>query len=156
MSYFGTMYLDKEMVVNGGYVLIEGEDFATKANDALATLTGKTDAALLSALTSANASATTSAAIKESTVTDLNLKQWLFSDERTANQAAVVNNTSGKGAYVAVFVEKQEAWYSAAKSGVVSERMTEWVDGLTAKYTANEKALNRVGDPTPETSTTAP
>lgn len=150
------MYLDTEKVVNGGYVLFEGDGFATKANDALATLTGKTDAALLSALTAAKSSATTSAAIKESTVTDLNLKQWLFSDERTANQAAVVNNTSGKGAYVAVFVEKQEAWYSAAKSGVVSERMTEWVDGLTAKYTTNEKALNRVGDPTPETSTAAP
>ncbi len=149
------MYLDKEMVVNGGYVLIEGDDFATKANDALATLTGKTDAALLSGLTAVNTSATTSASIKESTVTDLNLKQWLFSEERTANQAAVVNNTSGKGAYVAVFVEKQEAWYSAAKSGFVTERMEGWVDELTAKYTPNEKALNRIGDPTPETSTNA-
>lgn len=147
------MYLDKEMVVNGGYVLIDGNDFATNANNALATLTGKTDSALLSALTSAKSTATTSTAIKESTVTDLNLKQWLFSDERTANQAAVVNNTSGNGAYVAVFVEKQEAWYSAAKSGVVSERMQAWTDGLSAKYTPNEKALNRIGDPTPETTT---
>ena len=149
------MYLDTEKVVNGGYVLFEGDDFATAANNALATLTGKTDAELLSALTAAKSSATTSASIKESTVTDLNLKQWLFSDERTANQAAVVNNTSGKGAYVAVFVEKQEAWYSAAKSGYVSEQMQSWVDGLTAKYTPNEKALNRIGDPTPESTTTA-
>ena len=149
------MYLDTEMVVNGGYVLIEGDDFTTQANTALATLTGKTDSALLSALTDANASATTSEAIKESTVTDTNLKAWFFSDERTANQSAVVNNTSGSGAYVAVFVEKQEAWYSAAKSGLVTEQMEEWVDSLTANYTVNEKALNKIGDPTPEAVTTA-
>lgn len=149
------MYLDTEKVVNGGYVLFEGDDFTGKANSALATLTGKTDAALLSALTAANSSATTSASIKESTVTDANLKAWLFSDERTANQSAVINNTSGKGAYVAVFVEKQEAWYSAAKSGRVTEQMEQWVDALTANYTVNEKALNKIGEPTPEAVTTA-
>lgn len=149
------MYLDTEKVVNGGYVLMDGEGFAAAANDALATLTGKTDAALLEALTAVKTSATTSASIKESTVTDANLKAWLFSEERTANQSAVINNTTGNGAYVAVFVEKQEAWYSAAKSGYVTEQMEKWVDSLTANYTANEKALNRIGDPTPETVTTA-
>lgn len=146
------MYLDTEKVVNGGYVLIDDEGFADIANNALATLTGKTDTTLLNALTAADSSATTSAAIKESTVTDANLKAWLFSEDRTANQSAVINNTSGTGAYVAVFVEKQEAWYSAAKSGFVTEQMENWVDGLTANYTVNEKALNRIGEPTPETT----
>lgn len=149
------MYLDTEKVINGGYVLFEGDDFANKANNALATLTGKTDTALLEALTTANSSATTSASIKESTVTDANLKAWLFSDERAANQSAVINNASGSGAYVAVFVEKQEAWYSSAKSSYVTEQMEQWVDSLTANYTVNEKALNKIGEPTPETVTTA-
>jgi len=136
-------------------VLFEGDDFANKANNALATLTGKTDTALLEALTTANSSATTSASIKESTVTDANLQAWLFSDERTANQSAVIDNASGTGAYVAVFVEKQEAWYSTAKSSYVTEQMEQWVDLLTANYTVNEKALNKIGEPTPETETTA-
>ena len=147
------MYLDKEAVVNGGYVLFDDKGFAEAANNALQTLANKTHAELTNALKALDSSATVSAAIKESSVTDTKLKEWFFSDARVANESAVITNTSGSGAYVAVFVEDGEAWYSTAKSNYVSEQLQNWMDGLAAQYTPNEKALNRIGEPSTETNT---
>ena len=148
------MYLDKETVVNGGYVLFSDKNFAEAANNALQTLANKTNAELTNALQALNSSATVSSTIKESSVTDTKLKEWLFSDARVANESAVVPNTSGSGAYVAVFVEDGEAWYSTAKSNYVNEQLQGWMDGLAAQYTPNEKALNRIGEPSTETNAT--
>ena len=147
------MYLDKEAVVNGGYVLFDDKGFAEAANNALQTLANKTHAELTNALKALDSSATVSATIKASSVTDAKLKEWFFSDARVANESAVITNTSGSGAYVAVFVEDGEAWYSTAKSNYVSDQLQTWMDGLAAQYTPNEKALNRIGEPSTETNT---
>lgn len=148
------MYLDTEIVVNGGYVLFDDAGFAETANNAVQSLANKTHTALTSALSALDSSATVSTAIKESSISDTKLKEWFFSEERGDNEIAVVNNTSGSGAYVAVIVDANKAWYNKAFAALVDDRMSDWIDEISAKYTVNEKALDRIGDATVDTTAT--
>ncbi len=152
------LYLDTESVVNGGYLLYTDKEHAAAAEAGKATLEGKKYTDLvnaMSALSSNNTSATTSTAIKAESVTDENLKEWLFSDEREANTSAVFASKDGKGTYVAMFIEKTEAWKASAKSSHVSTELTEWVKELSESYTPSERVLNKLGEPTTTVETTA-
>ncbi|MBE6553440.1 MAG: hypothetical protein E7666_03760 [Ruminococcaceae bacterium] len=150
------LYLDTEVVVKGGYLKFSKDDFAKLANDALNTIKDKTDLDLLNALSALDSTnAKVSTAIKEDTVKTLDeeLHKWLFSADRKANDSAVITAKDGKSAYVAVFSEKAELWASTAKTNYVTEQLKEWADGLAEKYTASESVLNKLGQPTPEETT---
>ncbi|MBR3893925.1 MAG: hypothetical protein IKJ35_02135 [Clostridia bacterium] len=148
-----TMYLDTSKVVYGGYYLYSSSNHATDAETAKNNLAGKTNAALASALSSLGG--TSSYTLLESSITDANLKAWLFSADRKANEVAVVKNTTGTGSYVAVFVESGEAWHNNAKNAYVSEQMQNWVDGLAKDYRVNERAVAKLGEPSTTVATTA-
>ena len=150
------MYLDTEIVVKGGYLEFTESTYAEDANEALNTLKDKTDVELLNALSALDSTASVSTELKKSDVLDAdeNLHNWLFSDDRNANDTAVVTAKDGKSAYVAVFSEKAELWASTAKSNYVTEKVEEWVDSLTEKYTPNEKVLDKLGEPTTTAETT--
>ncbi len=152
------LYLDTESVVNGGYLLFSGTDHAAAAEAGKATLEGKKYTDLvnaLSALSSNNTTPTTSNSIKVDSLTDDNLKAWLFSADREANTYDVFESKDGKGTYVAVFVEKAEAWQASAKSSYVNEELTEWVEELSESYTPSERILNKLGEPTTTAETAA-
>jgi hypothetical protein len=153
------LYLDTELVVKGGYLKYSKDDFATLAADALDTIKDKTDLDLLNALSALDSSnAVVSTAIKEETVKALDeeLHKWLFSDERKANDTAVVTAKDGKSAFVAVFSEKAEEWASVAKTDYVTDLLKDWTNDLCKDYSANESILNKLGQPTPtEEATTA-
>ena len=150
------LYLDTAKVVKGGYLSFTESTFADDAKAALDTIKGKTDLELLNALSALDSAATVSTALKIADVTakDQNLSDWLFSDERQANDTAVVTSKDGKSAYVAVFSEKAEQWASTAKTNYVTEKLQEWADALAEKYTPNEKGLNKLGEPTTTVDTT--
>ncbi len=147
------LYLDTELVVKGGYLEYSKDDFAKLAADALDTIKDKTDLDLLNALSALDSTnAVVSTAIKEETVKALDeeLHKWLFSDDRKANDTAVVTAKDGKSAFVVVFSEKAEQWASVAKTNYVTEQLKDWADGLAEKYTVNESNLNKLGQPTPD------
>lgn len=143
------MYIETEEVVKGGYLKFDKKTFAQDAKDALETLKGKTNLDLLNAL-AALGDATTKTALHDHDVesTDEALSDWLFSEDREANDIAVVTAKDGKSAYVAVYVEKLQQWQSDAKTAYVTEQLKEWINGLTAAYTPNEKVLDKLGEPT--------
>lgn len=150
------LYLDTEKVVKGGYLEYSKDDFAKLAADALDTLKDKTDLDLLNALSALDSTnAVVSTAIKEDTVKALDeeLHKWLFSDDRKANETAVVTAKDGKSAFVVVFSEKAEEWASVAKTNYVTEQLKDWADTLAEQYTVNESNLNKLGQPTPEETT---
>ncbi len=146
------MYLDEHTVVNGGYYLISDAGHESTAAQAVIQLQGKTGVALEQALAELKSSATISTFAKEA-ITDANLKTWMFSDARTDDECGAITNASGKGTYVAIHLEKLLSWQAAAKDDLVDEKVDTWVAGLVEAggYTANEKALDKIG----ETSTTA-
>ena len=151
------MYLDKTITVNGGHLLFSGKDGVVNAEAAKAGLVGKTYAELLNALESTEntSSPTISTAITEDSISDTNLKNWLFSDERQPNDVAVVNAASGStSAYLAVYIGKGETWKNTAASDLVNDKVTNWIADLTKDYSASEKVLNKIGKPTPETTAT--
>ena len=147
MATDSPMYLDTETVVGGGYYQYTTEKHAEEAKDALNTLKDKTNVDLLNALSTLG-STNASNSIRESSVTEKAVKEWLFSADRTANEVTTVTSEDGKSTYVVAFTEKMTAWESSAKSGYVSEKVDEWRDGLTKDYTAKEKVLAKFGEPT--------
>ncbi len=162
MATDSMLYLDTKVVVSGGYYLFNKEDYAAEAQKALETLGDKTEVELLSALTAINSAATTSTAFPEdeSDVAEdqkmkAEVKEWLFSPDRTPNSVATFSNAEGNGTYVAVFIEKATAWEISAKSGFVSEKLDEWMKGLASEYSVREKTLAKLGEPTTEAATTA-
>ena len=147
------MHIDTELYVNGGYLSFTKED-STAAQALAESLAGKTGEDLKTALSTKSTSAVTSESISPASVTDENLKAWLFSADRKANDYTVLDNAAGTSKYVAVYLGSEEAWKLSAISGATSARVTEHVAGFTANYTVRERALARVGQPTPETTTT--
>ena len=149
------MALDETVVFHGGYLLNNGEGYSEKANTNKTSLEGKTYAELINALVNMGGTTSQSSAIKESAISDANLKAWFTSADRKANEVAVVENASNNGAYVAAFVGKMPAWESAAKINYVKKQLSDWVDGLKSEYTVNEKALDKIGAPSTTVETTA-
>ena len=145
----GTIKKDTEAVIRGGYVAFGS---TAEAEAALEKLSGLTGYALLNALSDLGSDATVSNLIRESAV-DGALKTWLFSDTRAANDAAVVKVLSDDGSeetvYVAVFVQKLEAWESTARSNYASDSTADWLDGVVESngYAVSEKALKKVKNP---------
>lgn len=147
----GTMKKDTEKVVRGGYVSFDSQ---SDAEQALSSLSGLQGYALLNALAELNSNAVTSDQIRESSV-EGELKNWLFSDARVANEAAVVTVTTedegetSTAYYVAVFVQGMEAWESTARTNYASESVGNWIDGVISEkgYAISEKALKRVKNP---------
>ena len=141
------MYLDTETVVGGGYYEYTSKTHADEAKNALETLKNKTNVDLLNAL-SALGSTNASGSIRESSVTEKAVKEWLFSADRTANEVATVTADDGESTFVVAFTEKMTAWESSAKSAYVSEKVQDWMDNLSKNYTAKEKVLAKFGEPT--------
>ena len=83
------------------------------------------------------------------------IKEWLFSADRTANEVTTITAEDGKSTYVVVFTEKMAAWESAAKSAYVSDKVETWMDDLSKNYTAKEKVLAKLGEPTTTAAETA-
>ena len=147
------MYLDTATVVGGGYYKYTTEQHAEEAKNALETLQGKTNVDLINALSTLG-STNASSSIRESSVSDEEAKEWLFSADRVANEIATITAEDGKSTYVIAFTEKMMAWQSAAKSSYVSEKVESWMDELAKEYTVNEKVLDKFGEPTTTTETT--
>lgn len=147
------MHIDTELYVNGGYLSFKTAD-AEKATAAFNSLEGKTGTAMTDALAAASSSAVVSESISPASVTDEKLNEWLFSADRKANDKILLDNAAGDGKYVAVYQSSQEAWKLSATSGATSERLGDHVESFSKNYTFKDKALAKLGEPTPETSTT--
>ncbi len=150
------MYLETDLLVNGAYLKLSGENLATEVDKTLQALQGKTGRDMVNALSLYNAATTVSDSISKSTAdaSDTKLGDWFFSADRAANDVETITSTDGKSAFIAIYLDKAETWKVNAKNGYVSEQMNAWMKALAADYTANEKALNRIGQPTPEEETT--
>ena len=151
------LYLEDEDVVDGGYIVFDDDEFATDAQEALNTIKENTDLDLIDALYAFNNNATISAAIKESTAkaADEKLAEWLFAEERTKDDIAVITAKDEERAYVAVFNEKTLLWKTQAKAGHVAQELKAWADELAKDYAPNEKALKKLGSPTPTTESSS-
>lgn len=154
MASDSPMYLDTETVVGGGYYQYTTEKHAEEAKNALDTLKDKTNVDLLNALSTLG-STNTSSSLRESSVSVEAIKEWLFSADRTANEVTTITAEDGKSTYVVVFTEKMAAWESAAKSAYVSDKVETWMDDLSKNYTAKEKVLAKLGEPTTTAAETA-
>lgn len=151
------MYLETDLVVDGAYVKLTGENLDTQVQQTLAALQGKTGRDLVNALSLHNAATTVSNSIAKGTAdaSDVKLGEWLFAAERISGEHATITSTDGKSAFIAIYLGKTETWKANAKNGYVSEQLDAWLEALSADYTPNEKALNKVGTPTPEKETTS-
>ncbi|MBO5293639.1 MAG: hypothetical protein J6B71_00090 [Clostridia bacterium] len=146
------MYLDTNKVVYGAYYLFSSSTHAADAEAAKAELAGKTYAALANGISALGGTSTYT--MTEASLTDANLKTWMFSADRKANDVAVIANAAGTGSYIAAFVETNENWYNTAKNSYVTDKLDKWMDGLAANYTVNEKALDRIGEASTDTVAT--
>ncbi|MBR2019545.1 MAG: hypothetical protein IKA05_04025 [Clostridia bacterium] len=151
------LYLQEEEVVEGGYLVFDDDEFATDAQEALNAIKDNTDLDLIDALYAFNNSATISSAIKESTAkaADEKLAEWLFSDDRAKDDIAVITAKDEESAYVAVFTQKLKLWESNSKAGYVAQELEAWAEELAKDYTPNEKALKKLGTPTPTTESSS-
>lgn len=157
------LYLDKSIVINGGYLAF---DSVEKANEAAELLKGKTGAELskaMSKLTSdqKNTTPNTSNAYTRSTLDGVHkdLGAWFYDEARTANEIAViwVKDASGKvtGTYLVFHIESAETWARSARNSLLSKEITSWIEKASADYTVNEKKLAKLGEASTTAVTTA-
>ena len=157
------LYLDKSIVINGGYLAF---DSVEKANEAAELLKGKTGAELskaMSKLTSdqKNTTPNTSNAYTRSTLDGVHkdLGAWFYDEARTANEIAViwVKDASGKvtGTYLVFHIESAETWARSARNSLLSKEITSWIEKASADYTVNEKKLSKLGEASTTAVTTA-
>jgi len=161
------MYLDSEVTVNGAYVSFngkdtEGNDAKTQAQNLIAKLQGKTNAEALYILkneASASNPTISTSITKSSLASSSELQKWFYDDARTPNSIELIETKSSM-VYVAIFIEKRPAWESSVKESLVTDQMTKWLEEAKAGYSADESVLDKLGEPTPETTapetTTAP
>jgi hypothetical protein len=157
------LHLDTDDLVNGGYYVYP--ESATKpAQDYVDSFEGLSGQALINALQKIGVSES-STSVNKATVSetifrddlDENLADWLFSDERKANESKVIEGKDGK-TYIAVYLSKTVAWKNSGKQYYVADQVSTWIAGLASEYTVNERVLDRIGKPAPqiETSATTP
>ncbi|MBQ8344824.1 MAG: hypothetical protein IJY42_00990 [Clostridia bacterium] len=163
------MYLNEELVVKGGFLeFADNEDnemnYEEAAQKALEALKDKSELEIYAEMNTLGYATISSELTKE----DLeeihaDLAAWFFDDARKAGETAIVkvlHKAEEEGeedinsAYVVVFSEKVEQWKSAAKVDKVTQMMEEWADGLTESYEPNQKALDKLGEPTTTTEAT--
>ena len=151
---------DTTKTVYGAYQQFETEKEAQKA---LKKISGKTGFELLDLFTSFKhveevteyvsgghypgyveiTSPTIGVDLEDSSVSDKNLKEWLFGN-RNAYDTAVIAAEDGKSYYLVVFASTEEAWTRSARSGWVDEAFTEHMKTLVESYTINESAMEKI------------
>lgn len=158
------MKLDTESLIDGGYLIFDGDDHATAAQNFLNSLSGLAIDAIAEKL-QAESDATVSETISEDSVTAEELSTWLFSAERASGDTALIpvadtapdDDTENESCtYVAFYRGSQPSWKASAKSGYTSETLQDWVDELISQYELT--GMKRIKDRNPvetETSTTA-
>jgi len=158
------MYLDESISINGGYLHFygtndEGLTAYQQAEQARAKLQDKSYAELISAFNSLATGDMISTPTVSSTITKetinayVDLQKWFFDTNHEPNSVAIVGTEGKSQISLAIFIDKDVTWKNLAKEGVVDERVTEWIAGLTAGYTVNTDALDSIGAPTPEQTT---
>lgn len=152
------MKLDTDPLVNGGYLMFEGDDYENQANAFLAELAGLTGDAL-SEKFSANDDSVISETLSEDSVTAEELAAWLFDEARAEGNTAVISvadstpdddDENEPCAYVAFYQSSQPSWKYSAKTGYTNDTMQAWVEELSASYELT--GMNRIKDKV-ETST---
>lgn len=149
------LYLDHTPVVKGGYLMFTEK---AAADAAAAALAGKTGVELLEALAlvesdnSSTAAATTSDTLTEEALEKTNetLAGWFFDEARKADEIAVVaaKDSSDKDVYyLAVYQETVTSWERSARTALLTEQLTDWIEALSAPYAVNEKNLDKIGTP---------
>ena len=152
------MKLDTDPLVNGGYLMFEGDDYENKANGFLAELAGLSGDDLSGKFT-AEDDAVVSEILSESSVTVEELAAWLFDEARAAGDTTVIavsdstpddDDENEPCAYVAFYQSRQPGWEYSARTGYTNDTMQAWVEELIASYelTGMDRIKDRV-----ETST---
>ena len=163
------MYLNEELVVKGGFVEFPDNEnnemnYEEAAQKALESLKGLSELQMYNKM-NALGYATISSELTEEDLKEIHedLAAWFYDDARKAGDTAVVkvlHKAEKEGekdinsAYVVTYSEKVEQWKSAARVDKVTKMMEEWLDGLTKSYEPNQKALDKLGEPTTTTSAT--
>ncbi len=156
----------EDAVYYGGYLLFETEK---EANKALKQLQDKTGFALSDAFMALTAttkddngkesvvSATVSTNLTAASITDENLKNWLTSTDRKANDKAVVAAKDG-GYYFAFFFSTEQTWTRTARDSWVESEVSDHIAQLVKDggYEMNKTNLEKITNaPTEATTTTA-
>lgn len=156
---------DEEKTIYAAYQLFETEAEAQKA---LKKLNGKTGFALLDLFTSLKhtneveeytsgghlpgyietTSPTIGIDLTESSISDKNLKEWLFAADRQAYDIKVIKAEDESGYYLALFASTELSWKRTAKNGWVDEAFTNHLKDLISEggYEIREKALAKIKD----------
>ncbi len=143
------MKFDTDPLVDGGYVEFSTTDHATDAAAFLATLEGLTGDDL-AAKFSENSSATVSESIAGDDL-DENLKAWLMSSDRKADDYSVIE--SDEKTFVAFFNSSVPTWEYSAENGYINETLTEWMDGLKADAIYELDGMKWIKDKNPMETT---
>ena len=157
------LYINTDTVVNGGYLLFTD---AKKAEDAAASLAGKTGTELLEALGAltsdkSGASVQTSVSYTKDALTSVNedLANWFFDSARKGNEIKLIpvkgSDDKVTANYVAVYVDSAESWARTARTNLLSEQVTDMIKELASSYTVSEKTLQKLGTPSTTAATTA-
>ena len=152
------LYFQKDRVVNGGYLLFEKEDAAKAALEQIKDKTGDALTDAFKALTSDVSSNTVkvSESNERQSIDNINedMGKWMFDEARKDGDVIIIEkkNSSDKveGYYLVFYVDYVEKWETSARSSLLKQQLSDWVEELTAPYTVNEKVLNKIGKPTPE------
>ena len=152
------MHLDTDPLVEGGYLMFEGDDYENLANGFLAELAGLTGDELKNKF-DADDDAVVSETLSEDSVTVDELAAWLFDEARAANDTTVItvadstpddDDENEPCAYVAFYLSSQPSWKNSARTGYTNDTMQAWVEELIASYELT--GMNRIKDRV-ETST---
>ncbi len=153
----------KEANVYGGYLQFEKLEDAQAALDSvknkkgfdlwnafgvLSTTTGEGEKA-------ETVTATVETDIASSSISDDNLKKWLFDSARKTDDTALIDANTGY--YVAYYITSDEEWFREGKDKWISHELSENMKQLVedGNYKMDEKILDKLGDPTPvENNTT--
>ena len=152
------LYFQKDRVVNGGYLLFEKEDAAKAALEQIKDKTGDALTDAFNALTSDVSSNTVkvSESNERQSIDNINedMGKWMFDEARKDGDVIIIEkkNSSDKveGYYLVFYVDYVEKWETSARSSLLKQQLSDWVEELTVPYTVNEKVLNKIGKPTPE------
>lgn len=138
------MYINHGDVVNGGFAIFTKEE---SANAALEALNGLTGVPLRNEFEALNSSSTTYDSSLEQSQTDTyhqNLTDWFFSDERKANDYAVVS--AGGKYYVCVYFGTMDMADRTAKDGLINDRVKADVDALTSVLDKNGEPIYKINE----------
>jgi hypothetical protein len=75
--------------------------------------------------------------VTKSGVSDANVKEWVFDEDRQPGDLTVVENASGTGYYVLYFssFDDQSYWQQTAVSSLASDAYNDWYDGVSQDIT---------------------